>query len=114
MRAVGQFPTFFGHGVPTRAHSGLLITSALVLVIANLVDLSAIASVGSACSRSSFCSSASPSTCVGLAGLASPVIVLTAIAATAIVLVFFAVDTLRDAPGRSSSSRSPCSRSCWT
>ncbi len=47
---VGQFPPFFGRGSRLGAHAGLLITSAIVLVISNLVDLSAIASVGSACS----------------------------------------------------------------
>ena len=47
---VGQFPPIFGRGSRLGVHSGLLITSALVLLVANLVDLSAIASVGSACS----------------------------------------------------------------
>ena len=95
---VGQFPTFFGHGTRLGAHSGLLITSALVLVIANLVDLSAIASVGSACSLIIFL-------LVGIGGYlrradtgSHAVIMLAAIAATAIVLAFFAVDTLRDPP----------------
>jgi amino acid transporter len=95
---VGQFPTFFGHGTRLGPHSGLFITSALVLVIANLVDLSAIASVGSACSLIIFL-------LVGIAGYlrradtgSQAAIVLAAIAATAIVLVFFAVDTLQDSP----------------
>jgi amino acid transporter len=47
---VGQFPTFFGRGSPLGSKAGLVITAAIVVVIANLVDLSAIASVGSACS----------------------------------------------------------------
>ena len=47
---VGQFPPFFGRGSPLGQNAGLLITAAIVLVVANLVDLSAIASVGSACS----------------------------------------------------------------
>ena len=66
--------------------------------MSNLVDLSAIASVGSACSLVIFL-------LVGVAGYRrraetgrTAVIVLAAIAATAIVLVFFAVDTLRNAP----------------
>ena len=50
LAAVGQFPPFFGRDSRLGSHAGLLITSALVLVVANLVDLSAIASVGSACS----------------------------------------------------------------
>ncbi len=95
---VGQFPTFFGRGSRLGPHSGLLITSGVVLVIANVVDLSAIASVGSACSLVMFL-------LVGIAayrrradtGSSAVVIVLT-IAATAIVLGFFTVDTARNAP----------------
>ena len=95
---VGQFPPFFGRGSRLGAHAGLLITSAIVLVVANLVDLSAIASVGSACSLMIFL-------LVGVAGYrlrsetgALGAVVLLGIAATAVVLVFFAVDTLRNAP----------------
>jgi amino acid transporter len=95
---VGQFPSFFGRGSPLGSHAGLVITSAVVLVVANVVDLSAIASVGSACSLLIFL-------LVGIAGYrrradtgSNAVIVLAAIAVTAIVLVFFAVDTLRNAP----------------
>jgi amino acid transporter len=95
---VGQFPTFFGPGSRLGRHSGLLITSAIVLVVSNLVDLSAIASVGSACSLLIFL-------LVGIAGYrrradtgSQGVIVLAAIAVTAIVLIFFAVDTVRIAP----------------
>ncbi len=94
----GQFPTFFGRGSRLGAHAGMLITAAIVLVVSNIVDLSAIASVGSACSLLIFL-------LVGTAAFrlrtqigARAVIVLTAIAATAVVLVFFAVDTLRNAP----------------
>ncbi len=95
---VGQFPTFFGPGGRLGRHSGLLITAAIVLVVSNLVDLSAIASVGSACSLMIFL-------LVGIAGYrrradtgSQAVIVLAAIAVTAIVLVFFTVDTVRNAP----------------
>jgi amino acid transporter len=69
---VGQFPTFFGRESRLGPHGGLLITAGLVLVIGNLVDLSSIASVGSACSLMIF--------------------------PTAVVLVFFAIDTVRNAP----------------
>ena len=69
-----------------------------MLVVSNLVDLSAIASVGSACSLVIFL-------LVGVAAYrrradtgANAVIVLAGIAATAVVLAFFAVDTLRNAP----------------
>jgi amino acid transporter len=47
---VGQFPPFFGRGSRLGPNAGMLITAAIVLAVANLVDLSAIASVGSACS----------------------------------------------------------------
>jgi len=95
---VGQFPAFFGRSSRLGPHAGLLITAAIVLVVSNLVDLSAIASVGSACSLVIFL-------LVGIAGYrrrsdtgSQAVIVLAAIAVTAVVLAFFAVDTLRNAP----------------
>jgi len=98
LAGAGQFPTFFGRGSRLGPHAGILITAGLVLVVANTVDLSAIASVGSACSLTIFL-------LIGLAALrlraeigASAPIVLVALAATAVVLVFFAVDTLRNAP----------------
>jgi amino acid transporter len=98
LAAQRQFPTFFGPGSRLGPHAGLLITAGLVLVVSNVVDLSAIASVGSACSLMIFL-------LIGLAALrlraeigASAPIVLLALAATAIVLVFFAIDTLRNAP----------------
>ena len=95
---VRQFPPFFGRSSPLGPHAGMLITSAIVLVVANLVDLSAIASVGSACSLLIFL-------LVGVTGYrrradtgSLAIVVLAAIAATAVVLAFFAVDTLRNAP----------------
>jgi amino acid transporter len=95
---MGQFPPLLGARSRLGRHGGLLVTSMLALVLANLVDLSAIASVGSACSLVVFL-------LVGLAGLrlrsetgASTAVVLVGMAATAIVLGFFAVDTLRNAP----------------
>ena len=69
-----------------------------MLVISNLVDLSAIASVGSACSLLIFL-------LVGASGYrlkketgSLGAIVLTGMAMTTIVLIFFAIDTLRNAP----------------
>ncbi len=98
LAGAGQFPPFFGPGSRLGSHSGMLITAAIVLVVSNLVDLSAIASVGSACSLVIFL-------LVGVAAYrrradtgAIGAIVLTAIAATAIVLAFFALDTFRNAP----------------
>jgi amino acid transporter len=93
-----QFPPLLGPESRLGKHGGLLITSGLVLILANLVDLSAIASVGSACSLVVFL-------LVGIAGYrlrsktgASGAIVLLGLAATVTVLGFFAVDTLRNAP----------------
>ena len=95
---VGQFPPLFGRSSRLGPHAGMLITAAIVLVASNLVDLSAIASVGSACSLMIFL-------LVGAAGHrlrsetgARDAIVLLGVAATAVVLVFFAVNTLRNAP----------------
>jgi len=98
----GLFPPRFGLGPRLGPRlgpkSGLLITAAIVLLIANLVDLSAIASVGSAVALMIFL-------LVGAAGYrlraetgSNTGIVLAAIAVTAIVLAFFAVDTLQNAP----------------
>jgi amino acid transporter len=95
---MGQFPPFLGPRSRLGRHGGLLVTGAVALVLANLVDLSAIASVGSACSLVVFL-------LVGLAGYrrrsetgASAALVLLGMAATVTVLGFFAVDTLRNAP----------------
>jgi amino acid transporter len=95
---IGQFPPLLGARSRLGKHGGLLVTAFVALVLTNSVDLSAIASVGSACSLVVFL-------LVGLAGYrrrsetgASTAIVLLGMAATAIVLGFFAVDTLRNAP----------------
>ena len=94
----GQFPPVFGRQTRRGAHVGLLITAALVLIVANLVDLSAIASVGSAIALAVF-------VLVALAGYrcradtgANVVVAVAAIGVAAIVLAFFAVDTLRNDP----------------
>jgi amino acid transporter len=95
---IGQFPPLLGPRSRLGKHGGLLVTAILALVLANFVDLSAIASVGSACSLLVFL-------LVGLAGYrlrsetgASAAIVVLGMAATVIVLGFFTVDTLRNAP----------------
>jgi amino acid transporter len=98
LAGAGQFPPFFGPTSRLGLHAGMLITAAVVLVVANTVDLSAIASVGSACSLLVFI-------LIGISayrlraeiGARLP-IVLVAVGATAVVLVFFAIDTLRNAP----------------
>jgi amino acid transporter len=98
LASVGQFPTFLGRESRLGPHAGVLVTAAIVLVVSNTVDLSAIASVGSACSLMVFLLICATGyrlrTEIGAVGA----IVLTALAATAVVLVFFAIDTLRNAP----------------
>jgi amino acid transporter len=95
---IRQFPPVFGPGSRLGRHAGLLITAALVLIVANLADLSAIASVGSACSLLVF-------VIVGVAGYrlrsetgARTWLVLLGTAVAVVVLVFFAIDTLQNAP----------------
>ena len=85
LAGVGQFPPILGRESRLGPHAGLLVTSGLVLLVANLVDLSAIASVGSACSLVIFL-------LVGVAAYktraetgAATVIVLAAVAVTATV-----------------------------
>ena len=74
------------------------MTAVLVLILANVFDLSAIASLGSAVSLVVFL-------VVGLAGLklraetgANAVVVSVTMLATGLVLVLFAIDTARNAP----------------
>src|SRR6185312_11484046 len=81
------------------ANGGLVITTGLVLLVANLVNLSAIASVGSAVSLIVF-------VLVGAAGYwrraetgSNTALVVLAIAVTSIVLAFFAVDIVGNDPG---------------
>jgi len=90
------FPELFGSRSRLGRHAGLIVTTAIVLVVANLVDLSSIASVGSAVSLLVFL-------LVGLAGWqrradtgSSPFIVGLAIVLIGIVLVFFSIDTIRN------------------
>ena len=96
---VGQFPPLFGERSRLGKHGGLAVTVALILVFVNLFDLSSIASVGSAVSLSVF-------VLVGVTAFrleheigARTAIVALAVAASALVLGFFAVDTLRNDPG---------------
>jgi amino acid transporter len=98
LSAEGLFPSFFGAGSRLGPRAGLLITGGVVLVIANLVDLSAIASVGSATALVLFLF-------VGVAGYrlrqetsSNTLVVLLAIGVVVVVLAVFAADTLRNDP----------------
>ena len=94
----GNFPPVFGAQSRLGRHAGLLLTAGLVLVVANLVDLSAIASVGSAIALAVFLLVAIAGyRCRAETGANTPITIAT-IAVSAVVLVFFAVDTLRNAP----------------
>ncbi len=94
----GFFPAWFGSHSRLGRKGGLLITTGLVLVVANLVDLSAIASVGSAVSLVVFL-------LIALAGWrrrtqtgSNASLVVAAIAVITIVLAFFVVDTIQNDP----------------
>jgi amino acid transporter len=96
---VGQFPPLFGERSRLGAHGNLIITTGLILIFANFFDLSSIASVGSAVSLSVF-------VLVGLAGYrlrreirGNAGLLAAAVGASALVLLFFAIDTLRNDPG---------------
>ncbi len=93
-----QFPPIFGRPGRFRGTRGVTITVALVLLVSNLVDLSAIASLGSAVSLVVFL-------VVGLSGLrlrnetgSKAWVILLTMTATAVVLVLFGIDTARNAP----------------
>lgn len=94
----GLFPQSFGARSRLGQHAGLFITAGLVLIIGNLVDLSAIASVGSAVALMVFL-------LVGVSGWrrrtdtgSRPAVIIAALVVTAVVLGFFAVDTLQTEP----------------
>ena len=93
---VGQFPPF-GRGSRLGSNGGMLITAGIVLAVSNLVDLSAIASVGSACSLLIFLLVAASGYRLRRETGSIGAIVLLGMATTVIVLVFFAIDTLRNA-----------------
>jgi len=94
----GLFPALFGSHSALGRKGGLILTTGFVLVVANFVDLSSIASVGSAVSLMVFL-------LIGLAGWqrradtgSNAAIVLLAVAVIGVVLAFFAVDTIRNDP----------------
>ena len=95
----GQFPPLFGERSRFGIHGNLIITTGLILIFVNLFDLSSIASVGSAVSLSVF-------VLVGLAGYrlrseihANTGLLAAAVGASALVLLFFVIDTLRNDVG---------------
>src|SRR6476620_5905754 len=92
------FPAFLGPGSPLGRNAGLYITTTLALLVANLSNLGAIASVGSAVSLAVFL-------LVGAAGWrrrhdtgSNPVMILLSMTVIVVVLGFFVVDTIENAP----------------
>jgi amino acid transporter len=93
-----EFPPVFGQRVRLLGTAGVVITVGLVLGMALLLDLSTIASVGSAVALVIFA-------LVGIAGIklrhdtaSNLVVLLAAVAATLVVLVLFGIDTARNEP----------------
>lgn len=93
-----QFPPVFGRAGRLGSTKGLTISVVAVLVLANLVDLSAIASLGSVVALAIFL-------LVAVAGMrlraetgSSVGVIVTAIVATVVVLVIFSIQTLRTEP----------------
>jgi amino acid transporter len=93
-----QFPTVFGQRALLGGKRGLTITIVGVLVLANLFDLTAIASIGSAVALTIFL-------LVSVAGLrlraetsSQAWIIVLGIAVTSLVLALFVIDTLRNEP----------------
>lgn len=94
----GTFPPVFGRRALIGGTRGLTISAALILLLALLVDLTAIASLGSVVALTIFLV-----TSIGAFRLRNEIrartaILVTGIAATVIVLVVFAVQTLRTSP----------------
>jgi amino acid transporter len=95
---VGQFPPVFGSGSQLGKHGGLVMTVVLTLVLVNFFNLSTIASVGSAVSLCVFVLVACAGYRLRREIRAQPWPLVLAILAAGFVLVFFAVDTLRNEP----------------
>jgi amino acid transporter len=94
----GLFPPFFGTGSPLGPKAGLLISAGIVLVVANFVDLSAIASVGSASALVLFLLICASGIRLRTATGSNLAIVVAAMVVTLVVLALFAADTLENNP----------------
>ena len=92
------FPAFFGRGSRLGRHAGLLITTGVALLIANLVELGAIASVGSAVSLAVFLLVCGAGWKRRRETGSNPVVIVLALGLVVVVLGFFAFDTIRNSP----------------
>jgi amino acid transporter len=98
MASIGQFPPSLGRKLAGRAAVGVVITSAIAIVLATGFDLTSIASIGSAIALLVFSFiSIGHLRIREQTGASTPVLVL-AVATTLIVLVTFAFTTLPDEP----------------
>lgn len=94
----GQFPPVFGQSARVGGTLGLVISVGLVLLLANLVDLTAIASLGSVVALGIFLITSLAALRLRRETGSNVLVIVAAIVATAFVLVVFAVQTLRKAP----------------
>jgi amino acid transporter len=94
----GQFPPVFGQRARVGGTRGLVISVGLVLLLANLVDLTAIASLGSVVALGIFLVTSLAALRLRHETSSSPLVIGVGIAATALVLVIFGIQTLRDSP----------------
>ena len=92
------FPAFFGTGSRLGRNAGLLITTGLVLLVANFFELGAIASVGSAVSLAVFLLVCGAGWLRRRDTGSNPAIIVLAMAMIVVVLGFFIADTIRNAP----------------
>jgi uncharacterized membrane protein YfcA len=94
----GMFPPVFGARARVGGTRGLVISTVLVLLLANFVDLTAIASLGSAVALAIFLVVSAAALRLRHETESNAAIIVVAIATTAFVLVLFAVQTLRNEP----------------
>jgi amino acid transporter len=94
----GMFPPVFGQLAHVGGTRGLVISVAAILLLANLVDLSSIASLGSVVALAIFLVTGTAAFRLRREIGARTWVVVAAVVLTAAVLVVFAVDTARTAP----------------
>jgi amino acid transporter len=95
----GTFPPVFGQLARVGGTRGLVISVVLVLLLANLVDLTAIASLGSVVALAIFLVTSIAAYRLRRETNSRAWVLIAAIAATVVVLAVFAVQTLRTDPG---------------
>jgi amino acid transporter len=94
----GLFPPVFGQHARVGSTRGMVISVILVLLLANLVDLTAIASLGSVVALVIFLIVASAAYRLRAETASRTWVLIAGIALTALVLIIFAVQTLETAP----------------